>query len=113
MRAASPQWVAGAGAAQPPVVPAERPSIVATGRVQWFDDRKGLGFIVPDAGGCPAFVHYSAIIKPGYKQLDPGDRVVFDLVNGTYGPYAEHVEVPQADGSTPFRDRLHLPHPTA
>ena len=61
------------------------------GTVKWFNDAKGFGFITPENGGKDCFVHYSAIAGTGFKTLVEGDRVEFDLVDGSKGPAAENV----------------------
>lgn len=70
-----------------------------TGKVKWFNDAKGFGFITA-ADGKDAFVHYSEIEKgaDGYKTLAPGDRVEFDLHQGPKGAKAEDVTVLQKVG---------------
>jgi CspA family cold shock protein len=60
------------------------------GRVKWFNDSKGFGFIEQD-GGKDVFVHHSAIQGEGYKSLSEGDRVSFEVVQGQKGPAAENV----------------------
>ena len=61
------------------------------GTVKWFNASKGFGFIEQDNGG-DVFVHYSAIHSDGYKTLDEGDRVQFEIVDGPKGPAADKVE---------------------
>ncbi|MDT4925062.1 MAG: cold shock protein [Pseudonocardiales bacterium] len=65
---------------------------VAQGSVKWFNGEKGFGFIAVD-GGEDVFVHFSAIQADGYRTLDEGQRVEFDLAQGPKGPQAENVRV--------------------
>lgn len=62
-----------------------------SGRIKFFNDRKGWGFIEPDNGGEDVFVHYSAIVGEGYRTLTDGDRVSYELVNGDKGAQARNV----------------------
>jgi len=61
-----------------------------TGKVKWFNNAKGYGFIGQE-GGADVFVHYSAIQGDGYKTLQEGDEVEFEVVQGQKGPQAENV----------------------
>jgi CspA family cold shock protein len=61
------------------------------GTVKWFNDSKGFGFIPPDGGDKDCFVHHSAIQGEGFRSLNEGDQVEFDVVDGQKGPAAENV----------------------
>ncbi len=61
-----------------------------TGRVKWFDAKKGFGFIEQE-GGDDVFVHFRAIVSEGYKTLDEGQEVEFELEDGDKGPQAANV----------------------
>jgi CspA family cold shock protein len=63
---------------------------MATGRVKWFNNAKGYGFIEKEDGG-DVFVHYSAIQGEGYKTLTEGERVEFEISQGEKGPQAINV----------------------
>jgi len=64
---------------------------MAQGAVKWFNAEKGYGFIAQDGGGADVFVHYSAIDSQGYRSLDEGQRVEFEITQGDKGPQAESV----------------------
>ena len=64
---------------------------VAQGTVKWFNAEKGYGFIAVEGGGADVFVHYSAISTSGYRSLDEGQKVEFDVTQGQKGPQAENV----------------------
>jgi CspA family cold shock protein len=66
-------------------------SFMSTGKVKWFNESKGYGFIEPDGGGRDVFVHYSAIQGEGYKTLSEGQAVEFDIIQGEKGPQASNV----------------------
>jgi CspA family cold shock protein len=73
----------------------DRPKVgahVAQGTVKWFNAEKGYGFIAVD-GGQDVFVHYSAIQMEGYKSLDEGQRVEFEVAQGNKGPQADAVRL--------------------
>ncbi len=61
-----------------------------TGKVKWFNEAKGFGFI-ERAGGPDVFVHYSAIVGDGFKSLKEGDEVSFEVTQGPKGPQAANV----------------------
>ena len=66
---------------------------MAQGIVKWFNSEKGFGFIAQDGGGPDVFVHYSAVSGSGFRSLDEGQRVVFEIGQGQKGPQAQDVRV--------------------
>ena len=66
--------------------------VVAEGKVKWFNEKKGFGFITLDDGS-DVFVHFSAIKRDGFKSLNEGDKVEFEIQEGPKGPQAIDVVV--------------------
>ncbi|GAA4573426.1 MULTISPECIES: cold-shock protein [Streptosporangiaceae] len=64
---------------------------MAQGTVKWFNAEKGFGFIAPDGGEPDVFVHFSAISGSGYRNLEDGQRVEFEVTSGPKGPQASNV----------------------
>jgi len=64
---------------------------MASGTVKWFNDAKGFGFIEPESGGADVFAHFSAIQMEGFRTLQQGGRVNFDLVDGPKGQLAQNI----------------------
>ncbi len=64
---------------------------MVSGKVKWFDNKKGFGFIAQDSGQ-DVFVHHSAIVGSGFKTFNEGDRVTFEVVATEKGPKAENVQ---------------------
>ena len=64
---------------------------MATGTVKWFNSSKGFGFIAPSDGSPDVFVHFSVIQDDGYKSLDEGQAVTFEMESGPKGPQATTV----------------------
>jgi CspA family cold shock protein len=65
---------------------------MVTGTVKWFNNAKGFGFIEPDGGGADVFAHFSAIKMDGYRTLEQGCRVRFELLEGPKGNLAQNIE---------------------
>lgn len=66
---------------------------MTTGTVKWFNESKGFGFITPEDGGKDVFVHFSAIQAEGFKVLNEGQTVSFNVEDGPKGPQASNVTV--------------------
>jgi CspA family cold shock protein len=64
---------------------------MASGKIKWFDNRKGFGFIAQNSGQ-DVFVHHSAIVGPGYKTFNEGEEVSFEIVSSEKGLKAENVQ---------------------
>jgi CspA family cold shock protein len=67
---------------------------MASGKVKWFDNKRGWGFIAQDTGQ-DVFVHYSSITGNGYKTLREGDEVNYELIDSDKGPKAQNVHLTQ------------------
>jgi CspA family cold shock protein len=67
---------------------------MATGVVKWFNNDKGFGFIAPDDGSADVFAHYSGIAQSsGYRSLEEGNRVEYEVTAGQKGPQAQNITV--------------------
>jgi cold shock protein len=71
--------------------PCQEDHVMAHGTVKWFNEQKGFGFITQDEGP-DVFVHYSAIVETGFKSLNEGDEVEFEVTQGPKGPQAQAVK---------------------
>ncbi len=72
---------------------------MATGKVKWFNNAKGYGFILPEGGGEDLFAHYSSIQMDGYKTLKAGQDVLFDVLEGPKGYHAVNIRPLETPGS--------------
>jgi CspA family cold shock protein len=64
---------------------------MASGKVKWFDNKRGFGFIAQDSGQ-DVFVHHTSILGQGFKTLNEGDEVIFDVISGERGLKAQNVQ---------------------
>ena len=71
---------------------------MASGKVKWFDNKHGFGFIIQETGP-DVFVHHSAIVGDGFKTLNEGEVVSFEVVASAKGPKAQHVQRAHAHAS--------------
>ncbi len=62
------------------------------GKVKWFNNAKGFGFVVPDGSTDDVFAHFSQIRMDGYRSLKPGQTVEFDLIEGEKGKQAQNIQ---------------------
>jgi CspA family cold shock protein len=69
---------------------------MATGKVKWFNNAKGYGFILPEGGGEDLFAHYSSIEMEGYKTLKAGQDVEFEVQAGPKGMHAVHIRATES-----------------
>jgi CspA family cold shock protein len=69
----------------------KKENVMAQGTVKWFNSEKGFGFIEQDGGGPDVFAHYSNIASQGFRELQDGQRVSFDVTQGQKGPQAENI----------------------
>jgi cold shock protein len=76
-----------------PITTCEEQIELAQGTVKWFNGEKGFGFISVDGGGADVFVHFSEIDAAGFRSLDEGQRVEFEIGQGNKGPQATGVRV--------------------
>tara|TARA_B110000977_G_C10658774_1_gene331005 strand:+ start:334 stop:537 length:204 start_codon:yes stop_codon:yes gene_type:complete len=63
-----------------------------TGKVKWFNEAKGFGFITPDTGGADLFAHFSQITSSGFKTLQEGQSVTFEITQGPKGAQASNIQ---------------------
>jgi CspA family cold shock protein len=73
------------------VAQASQEKNMASGKVKWFDNKKGFGFIAQDSGQ-DVFVHHTSILGSGFKTLNEGEEVNFDVISSDKGPKAQNVQ---------------------
>nr|WP_314871679.1 cold shock domain-containing protein CspD [uncultured Pseudomonas sp.] len=74
---------------------------MASGKVKWFNNAKGYGFIIEDGKDEDLFAHFSAIHMDGYKTLKAGQLVKFDIIQGPKGLHAVGIQAATADSAAP------------
>lgn len=79
---------------------------MATGKVKWFNNAKGYGFIRPDSGGEDLFVHYSYICMDGYRSLKAGQVVTYDVREAPKGLHAVNINTINTDQKAPINENL-------
>ena len=72
---------------------------MAIGKVKWFNNAKGYGFILPNDGGDDLFAHYSSIQMDGYKTLKAGQDVDFEIIEGPKGLQATNIQAAESEGN--------------
>jgi CspA family cold shock protein len=72
---------------------------MTTGKVKWFNNAKGFGFITPNGGGDDVFAHFSAIVMEGYRSLTEGEAVSYEPVQGPRGWHANNI--------SPIKEQTH------
>ncbi len=82
---------------------------MATGKVKWFNNAKGYGFILPENGGEDLFAHYSSIQMDGYKTLKAGQDVEFDTLEGPKGYHAVNIRSGDVDEEASSEPSVELP----
>lgn len=82
------------------------------GRVKWFNDAKGFGFIEPEDGGADVFAHFSAVQMDGFRTLKQGSRVSYEQVHGPKGDLAQNIR-PLLDGAAGLAEAAHADTETA
>ena len=81
---------------------------MATGRVKWFNNAKGYGFIRPDNSDSDLFAHYTSIEMQGYKTLKAGQIVKFEVIDGNKGQHAVKI-MPEIEDSSPEEELISSP----
>jgi CspA family cold shock protein len=82
---------------------------VPQGTVKWFNEEKGYGFISPDDGSEDLFVHHTGIVGRGFKTLDEGEKVTYEVSQGRRGLQAENVSKAPSRGRSVGRETLRVP----